>query len=70
MSADRAYWAANVAGLDDINLLRFLDACEKRRNKYQVALDAAATEAARRRLMKKDGAEAPPKSDKCREETP
>ena len=64
MSADHAYWAANVAALDDTSLLRFIDACEKRRAKYDVALRAAMTEAALRRLivdMKKDGAGAPPK---------
>lgn len=68
MSADHAYWAANVAGLDDPSLLRFIDACEKRRAKYDVALRAAMTEAALRRLViKKDGAEAPPKSSRGRE---
>jgi hypothetical protein len=51
MKADPAYWAANVAGLDDASLLRFLDACEARRDKYQVALTAAAREAERRRLI-------------------
>ena len=50
MKADPAYWAANVAGLDDASLLRFLDACEAHRDKYQVALTAAAREAERRRL--------------------
>lgn len=68
MSADHAYWAANVAGLDDANLLRFLEAVEQRRAKYDVALRAAMTEAALRRLViKKDGAEAPPKSSRGRE---
>lgn len=51
MSADRAYWAANVAGLDDPSLLRFINACEKRRAKYDTALRAAMTEAALRRLI-------------------
>jgi hypothetical protein len=50
MKADPAYWAANVAPLDDATLLRFLDAVERRRDKYQVALTAAAREAERRRL--------------------
>jgi len=70
MSADHAYWAANVAGLDDPSLLRFIDACEKRRAKYDVALRAAMTEAALRRIVpdiKKDGAGAPPKSGRGRE---
>ena len=71
MSADHAYWAANVAGLDDPSLLRFIDACEKRRAKYDTAFRAAMTEAALRRLIvnlkKKDGAEAPPKSSRGRE---
>jgi hypothetical protein len=53
MSADPAYWAANVAGLDDANLLRFLDAVEARRDRYQVALDAAVNEARHRNLIEK-----------------
>jgi len=53
MNADPAYWAANVAGLDDANLLRFLDTVEARRDRYQVALDAALTEARRRNLIEK-----------------
>lgn len=74
MSADHAYWAANVAGLDDPSLLRFIDACEIRRARYDVALRAAMTEAALRRLLpsmetKKDGAEAPPRVGRGRETT-
>lgn len=53
MKADPVYWAANVAGLDHATLLRFIDACEVRRDRYQVALDAAMTEAHRRNLIKK-----------------
>lgn len=55
MSVDHAYWAANVAGLSDAALLRFIDACEARRTKYDVALRAAETEAAHRRLVTKMG---------------
>ena len=51
MRADPAYWAANVAQLDDPTLLRFLDAVEARRDRYQVALDAATVEAQRRNLI-------------------
>ena len=51
MNADPAYWAANVAPLDDATLLRFLDAVEARRDRYQVALAAAMTEARRRNLL-------------------
>jgi hypothetical protein len=53
MNADPAYWAANVAGLDDPTLLRFLNAVEARRDRYQVALDAALAEARRRNLIEK-----------------
>ena len=53
MNADPAYWAANVAGLDDPTLLRFLNAVEARRDRYQVALDAALNEARRRNLIEK-----------------
>ena len=53
MNADPAYWAANVAGLDDPTLLRFLSAVEARRDRYQVALDAALAEARRRNLIEK-----------------
>lgn len=53
MKADPAYWAANVAPLDDATLLRFLDAVEARRDRYQVALDAALHEARRRNLIEK-----------------
>lgn len=51
MNADPAYWAANVAPLDDATLLRFLDAVEARRDRYQVALTAAMAEARRRNLL-------------------
>lgn len=53
MNADPAYWAANVAGLDDPTLLRFLSAVEARRDRYQVALDAALAEARKRNLIEK-----------------
>lgn len=53
MNADPAYWAANVAALDDPTLLRFLNAVEARRDRYQVALDAALAEARRRNLVEK-----------------
>jgi hypothetical protein len=51
MTPDPAYWAANVAPLDDATLLRFIDAVEARRSKYQVALAAALTEGRRRNLI-------------------
>ena len=51
MNADPAYWAANVAPLDDATLLRFLAAVEARRDKYQVALAAALAEGRRRNLL-------------------
>ena len=53
MNADPAYWAVNVAALDDPTLLRFLNAVETRRDRYQVALDAALAEARRRNLIEK-----------------
>jgi hypothetical protein len=53
MKADPVYWATNVAPLDDATLLRFLDAVEARRDRYQVALDAALAEARRRNLIEK-----------------
>ena len=51
MKADPAYWAANVAPLDDATLLRFLTACEARRDKYRTAITAALNEAHRRNLL-------------------
>jgi hypothetical protein len=51
MTPDPAYWAANVAPLDDATLLRFIDAVEARRDKYQVALAAALAEGRRRNLL-------------------
>jgi hypothetical protein len=57
MTNDPVYWAANVAGLDDANLLRFLEAVEQRRAKYQVALDAATQEAKRRGLIVEESAQ-------------
>ena len=56
MSADPAYWAANVAGLDDGPLLRFIGATERLRDRYEVARAAAETEALRRRLITKKAA--------------
>ncbi|MEN6665526.1 MAG: hypothetical protein ABFD85_16175 [Phycisphaerae bacterium] len=56
MNASLAYWAANVAGLDDPSLLRFLVAVEQRRDKYAIALQAATTGAEWRRLVKKKAA--------------
>lgn len=51
MKADPAYWAANVAPFDDATLLRFLDAVEARRDRYNVAIAAATAEAQRRNLL-------------------
>ncbi len=56
MKADPVYWAANVAPLDDATLLRFIDAVEARKDRYQTALDAALNEAHRRNLIKKKAA--------------
>ena len=44
-------WAANVAGLDDVDLLRFMAAVKTRLNNHTVALEAAAKEARRRNLL-------------------
>lgn len=46
-----AHWAANVAGLDDVDLLRFMAAVKVRLNNHAVALEAAAKEARRRNLL-------------------
>ena len=62
MNAALAYWAANVAPLDDATLLRFIDATEQRRDKYQAALTAAITEAQRRNLIEKSPAVTPGQS--------
>lgn len=51
MNGDAVYWAANVSPLDDATLLRFIAAVEARRNRYEVALTAAVTEATKRRLI-------------------
>ena len=56
MNADPAYWAANVAPLDDATLLRFLAAVEARRNRFGAALVAAQAEALRRNLIKEKAA--------------
>ena len=60
--ADLLHWQANVAGLDDVDLLRFLAAVKVRLNNHAVALDAAAQEARRRHLLptEKDGPKGPP----------
>lgn len=44
-------WDANVAGLDDVDLLRFITAVKVRLNNHAVALEAAAKEARRRNLL-------------------
>ena len=44
-------WAANVAGLDDVDLLRFMAAVKVRLNNHAAALEAAAKEARRRNLL-------------------
>jgi len=62
MTSDPVYWAANVAPLSDASLLRFMDACEARRDKYQAALTAAMTEAKRRNLIEKSPAVTPGQS--------
>jgi len=59
-----AHWQANVAGLDDVDLLRFLAAVRIRLDNHAAALEAAAQEARRRNLLpkEKDGTKVPPKS--------
>jgi len=59
-----AHWQANVAGLDDVDLLRFLAAVKTRLDNHATALDAAAQEARRRNLLpkEKDGTKVPLKS--------
>ena len=54
MKADPAYWAANVAGARDADLLRFIAEIEARLERYQVALAAALEEAIRRHLIEKE----------------
>jgi len=60
--ANLAHWQANVAGLDDVDLLRFLAAVRIRLDNHAVALEAAAQEACRRNLLpkEKDGTKVPP----------
>jgi hypothetical protein len=48
------YWAANVAGTRDADLLRFIAEIEARLERYQVALAAALEEAIRRSLIEKE----------------
>jgi hypothetical protein len=62
MKTDLNYWATNVAGLDDVDLLRFLAAVKVRLNNHATALEAAAQEARRRNLLpkEKDGPKGPP----------
>jgi hypothetical protein len=57
-----AHWQANVAGLDDVDLLRFLAAVRIRLDNHAAALEAAAQEARRRNLLpkEKDGPKGPP----------
>ncbi len=59
-----AHWQANVAGLDDVDLLRFLAAVKIRLNNHAAALEAAAQEARRRNLLakEKDDPKGSPKS--------
>ena len=44
-------WDANVAGLDDVDLLRFMAAVKVRLYNHAVAREAAAQEARRRYLL-------------------
>lgn len=50
MTPDFAYWAGHCSAFDDATLLRFLDAVDARRNRYDAALAAAQAEAERRNL--------------------
>jgi len=56
LTPDFAYWAAHCAAFDDATLLRFLDAVDVRRNRYDAALAAAQAEAMRRNLIKEKAA--------------
>ena len=60
--ADLLHWQANVAGLDDVDLLRFMAAVRIRLDNHAAALEAAAQEARRRNLLpkEKDGPKGPP----------
>jgi hypothetical protein len=60
--ANLAHWQANVAGLDDVDLLRFLAAVKIRLDNHAAALEAAAQEARKRNLLptEKDGSKEPP----------
>jgi hypothetical protein len=49
--SNREHWQANVAGLDDVDLLRFMAAVKVRLDNHTVALEAAAKEARRRNLL-------------------
>ena len=60
MKASPAYWAANVAPLDDPTLLRFLAAVEARAARYEAALEATLAEARRRRLIPQEKGPAMP----------
>ncbi len=51
MTPDFAYWAGHCSAFDDATLLRFLDAVDVRRNRYDAALAAAQAEAMRRNLI-------------------
>jgi len=52
LTPDRAYWAGHCSAFDDATLLRFLDAVEANRSRYDAALAAAQAEAERRNLIK------------------
>lgn len=52
-------WRANVAGLDDVDLLRFIAAVQGQINRRKVALEAAAREARYRRLLPETEKDAP-----------
>jgi hypothetical protein len=60
--ADLLHWETNVAGLDDVDLLRFMAAVKTRLDNHAAALEAAAQEARRRHLLpkEKDGTKVPP----------
>lgn len=62
--ANLEHWQANVAGLTDMDLLRFIAAVQGQINRRKVALEAAAQEARYRRLLpiEKGDPEGPPSS--------
>lgn len=60
MTPNPAYWAAQCAAFSDGHLLRFVNACEASRERYEAALAAAMIEARRRNLISNEKGPASP----------